>query len=68
MKNQELVGTAISYPHYRGIVTKNLNVRGSRGNTTGKTVGRERGISFMEEPLVTKGGIPRAVVRDDACG
>ena len=68
MKNQELIGLTISYPHYGGIVTKNFDVRGSRGNTTEEAVGGECGISFMEEALVTKDGIPRAVVRDKSCG
>ena len=68
MKHQELIGTTISDSHDGCVVTKDLDMGGSRSNATKKSARGKCRIRFMKEPLVTKCGVPRAVVRDDACG
>ena len=49
-------------------MAKDLDVLGTRGDTTEEAGIGDSGISCMEEALVTENGVSRAVVRDDSCG
>ena len=54
VQDQKFIGNTIPYPHYSSIVAKNLNIVGPRCDTIQKTAGRELGIGFVKETLVTK--------------